>query len=150
MSTRKKRKGRSSHRRIQITPGSLSRPGPPGIPASYSHGLLWGDLLFISGQVAYGPDGNVISGGVAEQSRQVLENMRKICEEAGTSIENMLKVTVYMTNIEDFEKMNEVYRSYFKVPPTRATVEVSSLVKTGGAKGLLVEMEGIAAIPKSR
>lgn len=59
----------------------------------------------------------------------------------------MLKVTIYMTSIEDFAEMDRVYREYFEVPPTRTTVEVSSLVKTGGAKGLLVEIEGIAGIP---
>jgi 2-iminobutanoate/2-iminopropanoate deaminase len=134
-------------RRIKITPRSLSRPGPSGIPASYSHGMVWGGLIFLSGQVAYGSDGKVIRGGVPEQTRQVLDNMKKICEEAGTSIENVLKVTVYMTNIEDFAEMDRVYREYFQVPPTRTTVEVSSLVKTGGAKGLVVEIEGIAAIP---
>ena len=134
-------------RRIEITPRTLSRPGPPGIPANYSHGLVWRDLLFLSGQVAYGPDGTVVPGGIAEQTRQALDNMKKICEEAGTSMKNMLKVTVYMTSIEDFAEMDRVYREYFDVPPTRTTVEVSSLVKTGGAKGLVVEIEGIAGIP---
>ncbi|MDA4111109.1 MAG: RidA family protein [Thaumarchaeota archaeon] len=134
---------------IQVTPKMLSRPGPPGIPASYSHGLAWRDLLFISGQVAYGPDGKVIRGGVAEQTRQALENMKKICEEGGTSIRNVVKVTVYMTDIGDFAEMNRVYKGYFDIPPTRTTVEVSSLVKTGGAKGLVVEIEGIAVIPRS-
>ncbi|MFI5419610.1 MAG: RidA family protein [Nitrososphaerales archaeon] len=128
----------------------LSRPGPPGIPASYSHGLVWGNLLFISGQVTYGPDGEVVRGGIAEQTRQALENLKKICEEAGTSIKNMLKVTVYMTNIADFAEMNRVYKEYFDIPPTRSTVEVSSLVRTGGARGLVVEIEGIAAIPRSK
>jgi 2-iminobutanoate/2-iminopropanoate deaminase len=146
----KKKNSQNLARKIQITPRSLSRPGPPGIPASYSHGIVWGDLLFLSGQVAYGPDGKVIHGGLAEQTRQALDNMKKICEEAGTSMENLLKVTVYMTNIEDFGEMNRVYREYFEVPPARTTVEVSSLVKTGGAKGLLVELEGIVAIPHSK
>jgi 2-iminobutanoate/2-iminopropanoate deaminase len=134
-------------RRTRITPSTLARPGPPGIPANYSHGMVWRDLLFLSGQVAYGPDGEVVQGGIAEQTRQALDNMQKICEEAGTSIKNMLKVTVYMTNIEDFAEMDRVYKKYFDVPPTRTTVEVSSLVKTGGAKRLVVEIEGIAAIP---
>ena len=134
--------------RVQITPESLSRPGPPGIRANYSHGMVWGDLLFLSGQVAYGPNGEVVRGGVADQTRQALDNMKKICDSAGTTMENLLKVTVYMTNIADFAEMDRTYKEYFEIPPARTTVEVSSLVKTGGAEGLLVELEGIAGIPK--
>jgi 2-iminobutanoate/2-iminopropanoate deaminase len=121
--------------RIQVTPKTLSKPGPPGIRASYSHGIIWRDLLFISGQVAYGPDGNVIRGGVAEQTRQALENMKKICEQAGTTMDNVVKCTVFMTDIGEFEEMNRVYKAYFDIPPARTTVEVASLVRTGGARG---------------
>src|SRR5579864_8105621 len=99
--------------RIPVSPGSLSRPGPPGYRASYSHGIVWNDTLYVSGQVAYGPDGNVVEGGVKEQTRQALENMKKICEEAGTTIKNALKVTVYLTDISNFEIMDSVYKQYF-------------------------------------
>lgn len=144
---KKKNSTTSANRRIQITPESLSRPGPPGIPANYSHGMVWRDLLFLSGQVAYAPNGEVVRGGVAEQTRQALDNIKKICVAAGTSMENLLKVTVYMTNIADFAEMDRIYKEYFEIPPARTTVEVSSLVKTGGASGLVVEIDGIVGIP---
>lgn len=99
-------------------------PSPIG---PYSQGVKVGPLLFISGQ---GPlnqkTGKKASGGIREQTRQVMENIDSILEAAGFSLENVVKVTVFLRNMRDFSGMNEVYREYFKSnPPARTTVRAT-------------------------
>ena len=102
-----------------------------------------GKLLYTSGQVAIDPKtGNFISGGIKEQTKQVLENLAALLKEAGTGFNNVIKTTVFIKDMNDFAAMNEVYAEYFgNSKPARSTVEVARLPKDA-----LVEIELIAVI----
>lgn len=91
----------------------------------YSQAIKAGNFLFISGQGPIDPKtGKKIVGDIKEQTRQVLENIKSILEAAGLTLENVVKVNVYLKNMNDFPKMNEVYKEYFKTnPPARTTVQ---------------------------
>jgi 2-iminobutanoate/2-iminopropanoate deaminase len=109
--------------------------------APYSQAIRAGGLVFVSGQVALTPGTSELAGsGVAEQTEQVLANLRAILEAAGSGLDRVVKTTVYLTNLDDFQAMNDVYRRHVgEVPPARATVEVSAL-----PSGALVEIDAIA------
>ena len=109
--------------------------------APYSQAIRAGGLVFVSGQVALTPGGNeIVGGGVTEQTEQVLANLRAILEAAGSGLDRIVKTTVYLRNLDDFQGMNDVYRKHAgDVPPARATVEVSAL-----PSGALVEIDAIA------
>lgn len=111
----------------------------PGYP--FSSAIKAGDYIFVSGQGGFqdAKTGKEIKG-VKEQTRQCLENMKSALEAAGSSLEDVVKVTVFLKSIADYSKMNDVYRSYFpKDPPTRSTI-VASLV----IPNMLIEIECIA------
>jgi 2-iminobutanoate/2-iminopropanoate deaminase len=99
-------------------------PAPIG---PYSQAVKAGSLLFISGQGPIDPKtGKKVAGDIKEQTRQVLENIKGILEAAGLTLENVVKVNVYLKNMSDFPKMNEVYKEYFKEnPPARTTVQAT-------------------------
>ena len=109
--------------------------------APYSQAIKAGGLVFVSGQVALVPGATgPVGSNVGEQTEQVLANLRAILEAAGSSLERVVKTTVYLTNLDDFQAMNDVYRTHVgEVPPARATVEVSAL-----PSGALVEIDAIA------
>jgi len=109
--------------------------------APYSQAIRAGGLLFVSGQIALTPGGHEIVGdGIAEQTGQVFANLRAILEAAGSGLDRIVKTTVYLRNLGDFQGMNEVYREHVgDVPPARATLEVSAL-----PSGALVEIDAIA------
>ena len=109
--------------------------------APYSQAIRAGGLVFVSGQVALIPGASELAGsGVAEQTEQVLANLRAILEAAGSGLDRVVKTTVYLRNLDDFQAMNDVYRRHVgEVPPARATVEVSAL-----PSGALVEIDAIA------
>jgi 2-iminobutanoate/2-iminopropanoate deaminase len=109
----------------------------------YSQAVVAGGIVFTAGQIAISPESNkLIDGGVAEQTNQVLENLKAVIEEAGGTLSSVVKTTVYLTMPEDFAAMNEVYAQYFsKEPPARVTVFVKSL-----PKGALVEIDATAKI----
>ena len=100
-------------------------------------------LVFTAGQLGMDPaTGRMASGGIAEQTRQALENVRAILEAAGSDLENVVKVTVYLKNMDDFAAMNEVYAGFFaEHPPARAAVEVARLPKDA-----LIEIEVVARV----
>ncbi|MFN3136001.1 MAG: RidA family protein [Candidatus Kryptonium sp.] len=95
----------------------------------YSQAIIAGDFIFTAGQIPIDPKTNqVVQGDIREQTRQVFENLRAILEEAGATFDDVVKVTVYMKDLNEFSGMNEVYSEYFKnSPPARTTVEVSRL-----------------------
>ncbi len=95
----------------------------------YSQAIIAGDFIFTSGQIPIDPKTNqLVQGDIKEQTRQVLENLKAILEEAGVTFDDVVKVTVYMKDLNEFSAMNEVYSEYFKnSPPARTTVEVSRL-----------------------
>jgi 2-iminobutanoate/2-iminopropanoate deaminase len=109
--------------------------------APYSQAVVFGDLVFVAGQVALRPDHDqIVSDSIEEQTLQVCENIKAILEEAGSSWENVLKTTVFLVDFGDFPVLNEVYGRYVgENPPARATVEIKSLPM--GAK---LEIEVVA------
>jgi 2-iminobutanoate/2-iminopropanoate deaminase len=108
--------------------------------APYSQAIRAGGLVFVSGQVALAPGGELVGSDVAGQTEQVLANLRAILEAAGSGLDRVVKTTVYLSSLDDFQVMNDVYRRHIgEVPPARATVEVSAL-----PSGALVEIDAIA------
>jgi 2-iminobutanoate/2-iminopropanoate deaminase len=107
----------------------------------YEQALKFGGWVITSGQIPLSPQtGNLVEGGIAAQTRQVLENLRAILEAAGSSMTRVVKTTVYMTNLGDFQKMNEVFAEYFpQDKPVRSTVGVAAL-----PRGALVEIDVVA------
>ncbi len=119
-----------------------SAPAPfQGAP--YSQAIKAGGLVFVAGQVGITPDNPVPVGDtIQEQTEQTLENLRAILEAAGSGMDRLVKTTVFLTNLDDFQGMNEVYaRHVGDLPPARSTFEVSKL-----PPGLLVEIEAIALL----
>ena len=108
----------------------------------YSQAVEAGGFIFVSGQIPLVPaTGEIVKGDIEAQTMQVLENLREILTAAGSSIEQAVKTTVYLTDITDFSRVNDVYARYFtKEPPARVCVEVSDLPKQA-----LVEIDVIAA-----
>ena len=119
-----------------------SKAPPPVGP--YSQAVRSGNMLFVSGQIALDPEnGELVINSFSEQCHRVLLNLEMILKEGGSSIQNVLKVTIYMKNIAQFHELNEIYSEYFYASkPARACVEVSAL-----PKGVAVEMDAIAEIP---
>src|SRR5438552_10378205 len=107
----------------------------------YNHGVRVGDLLFCAGQIPLDPaTGNLVSGGIQAQTERVLENIKAILEDQKLAFANVVKSTVFLTNLADFTGMNEVYAKYFTAEfPARSTIQVVGL-----PKGANVEIEVIA------
>jgi 2-iminobutanoate/2-iminopropanoate deaminase len=99
-----------------------------------------GDLIFVSGQIPFTPEGVVAGDDIQTQTKQSLENIKAILESAGSSLEKVVKCNVYLKDMNEFLKMNEIYGQYFNTnPPARAAVEVARL-----PKDVLVEIECVA------
>jgi 2-iminobutanoate/2-iminopropanoate deaminase len=109
--------------------------------APYSQGIVHDGLVFVSGQLGIDPaGGHVVEGGITEQTERVMLNLAAILEEAGTSLANVVKATIFLADLGDFQAMNEVYgRHMGESPPARATFQVAGL-----PSGALVEIEVIA------
>lgn len=106
----------------------------------YSQGVKFGNLIFVSGQIGIDPKTNNLKGGIKEQTKQALINLENVLLAGGSGIDNVLKTTVYLENMDDFPLMNEVYAAFFKKPyPARATVQVARLPQDA-----LIEIECIA------
>jgi 2-iminobutanoate/2-iminopropanoate deaminase len=124
----------------------ISTSAAPGAIGPYSQAIRAGNLVFTAGQIALDPaTGQVVAGGIREQTTRVLENLKAILEAAGSSLERVVKTTVFLKDFNDFAAMNAVYGTYLDpegVPaPARTTVEVSRL-----PKDVLVEIELVAEI----
>jgi 2-iminobutanoate/2-iminopropanoate deaminase len=109
--------------------------------APYSQAIRAGGLVFAPGQLALRPGSHeMVSDTISEQTEQVFANLKAILEAAGSGLERIVKTTVYLRNLDDFQEMKEVYRQYVgELPPARATIEVSAL-----PSGVLVEIDAIA------
>jgi 2-iminobutanoate/2-iminopropanoate deaminase len=109
----------------------VKAPGAPAAIGPYSHAVRAGGLLFCSGQIPLDPrTGELVSGGVADQTGRCLENLAAVCAAAGTSLGNAIKMTIYLTDMAKFTEVNDVYSSFFeKDPPARVTVGVAALPK---------------------
>jgi len=122
----------------------IATDGAPAAIGPYSQGVRTGNLIFTAGQGGLDPaTGQVVAGGVAEQTKRAIENLKAVLEEGGSSLERVVKATVFLKNLNDFTAMNAVYSSYFAAEdgalPARTTVEVSRL-----PRDLLVEIELVA------
>ena len=112
----------------------------PSAIGPYSQAIDIGDMVFTSGQIALKPDGVLIEGGIEEQTRQVLTNLGEVLKEAGSSLQNVVKTTIFLANMDDFAKVNEIYAEFFgSHKPARSTVAVKTL-----PLNVLVEIEAIA------
>ena len=123
-------------RKIVSTDKATAAIGP------YSQANIFGDFVFTSGQVPLDPaTGDIVGTTIEEQTRQVFKNMKAILETAGSSLDKVLKTTVFIKNMNDFGKMNEIYAEFFTEGsyPSRSAVEVARL-----PKDVLVEIETIA------
>jgi len=118
-----------------------SAPAPfQGAP--YSQAIAAGGFVFVSGQLGLKPGDTAISGGIEEQTEQIFANLAAILAEAGTGLDRLVKTTVFLQNLDDFQAMNGVYASHVGGrPPARSTVEVAKL-----PSGALVEIEAIALL----
>jgi len=107
----------------------------------YSVGIMAGHFVFASGQAGIDPvTNNLVEGGIEAETRQVLTNLRNVLEAAGTSLDKVVKTSVFLRDMNDFSKMNAIYGEFFKIdPPARTTVQVAAL-----PKGAAVEIEVIA------
>ncbi len=113
----------------------------PRAVGPYSQAVEAGGLLFVSGQLGMVPGGGGLKEGIAAQTEQALENLKMILMAGGYSLHDVVKCTVYLSNIGDFQAMNEVYARYFpENPPARAAFQVAAL-----PLGALVEIEAVAA-----
>jgi reactive intermediate/imine deaminase len=120
----------------------ISTQDAPEAVGAYSQATTNGDMLFTAGQIPMTPDGDLLDDEeIAVQTRQSLENVKAILEEEGQTMQDVLKVTVFLDDIEDFDEMNDAYKEYFQDnPPARSAVEAGNL-----PKGVGVEIEAIAS-----
>ncbi len=123
---------------------AIATDGAPAAIGPYSQGVRVGNLIFTAGQIALDPaTGQIVAGGIAEQTTRALENLKAILEEGGSSLERVVKATVFLKDINDFAAMNAVYDVYLgrdgEEPPARTTVEVSRLPRNA-----LIEIELVA------
>jgi len=118
----------------------ISTNKAPQAIGPYSQAVKTGNLIFISGQVPINPEtGDVVSGSIEDQANQVIENIRNICEAAGHDLGDIVKLSIFLTDLGNFSIVNEVMKKHFSEPyPARATIEVSGL-----PLGVDVEIEAI-------
>lgn len=121
----------------------ISTSKAPSTIGPYSQGVKVGNLVFISGQIPIDPiTGNIVEGGIKEQTRRVIENIKAILESIGGNLSNVVKTTVFMVDLSEFSAMNEVYKEYFsEKPPARSTVQVAAL-----PRNVKIEIEAIAIL----
>jgi len=115
----------------------------PAAIGPYAQANVLGNMVFTSGQLGLDPvTGNFVEGGIKEQTKQALENLKAVLEEAGSGMENVIKTTCFLKDMNDFAAMNEVYAGFFEGEyPSRSAVQVAKLPKDG-----MVEIEAIAYI----
>ncbi|MDD4343799.1 MAG: RidA family protein [Eubacteriales bacterium] len=118
---------------------AIATNNAPAAIGPYAQGIDTGSFIFTSGQIPINPQTGEIPEGIVEQTKQSLNNVKAILEEAGLTMNNVVKATVFLKNMNDFTEMNKVYESFFTDYPARSAVEVARL-----PKDVLVEVEVIA------
>ena len=120
----------------------ISTENAPQAIGPYSQAVKAGGLMFISGQIPLNPEtGDLVSGSIEDEANQVLQNIKSICEAAGHGMEDIVKITIFLTDLGNFATVNEVMKKHFPEPyPARATVEISGL-----PLGVNVEIEAIVS-----
>ena len=127
---------------LKMSKEVISTQNAPQAIGPYSQAVKTGDLIFISGQIPLDPKtGNLVEGSIEKETTQVIKNLKSICEAAGLGLEDIVKITIFLTDLGNFAKVNEVMINNFVEPfPARATVEVSGL-----PLGVNVEIEAIVS-----
>ena len=126
---------------------AIATDGAPAAIGPYSQAVRAGNLLFCSGQIALEPGGSgeLEAGGIEAQTRQVLDNLEAVLSAAGAGWDDVVKTTIYLRDLGDFQQVNAIYSERFSaVPPARATVEASGL-----PKGALVEIDALAYLEEA-
>lgn len=128
-----------SHHREPVT-----AHGAPAAVGPYSHAVTTGGLLFCSGQVPLDPEtGKLVEGSIGDQTRRCLENLQVVCAAAGASLDDAVRLGIYVTDMSTFPQVNEAYGAFFgDGPPARSTIGVASL-----PLGAQVEIDAIVALP---
>lgn len=120
----------------------VSTNNAPGAIGPYSQAVIAGGMVYTSGQIAIDPaTGNMVEGGVKEQTEQVCKNVKALLEAAGTSIEKVVKTTCFLADMADFAAFNEIYAGYFTGKPARSCVAAKTL-----PKGALVEVDTVCLL----
>jgi len=122
---------------------TIETEAAPAAVGAYSQATATDDLVFTAGQIPLTPDGDLLDDAAIDvQTQQALDNVAAVLDEAGASMDDVLKVTVYVEDIEDFEAMDAAYETFFdEEPPARSAVEVAAL-----PKGVGVEIEAVATV----
>jgi 2-iminobutanoate/2-iminopropanoate deaminase len=128
-----------------MTKTAIATSGAPAAIGPYSQAVRIGNLIFTAGQIPLDPaTQQLVASGIVEQTTRVLENLKAVLEAGGSSLDNVVKATVFLKDLSDFAAMNEVYAKYFGQrgnPPARTTVEVAGLPRNA-----LVEIEVVAEV----
>jgi 2-iminobutanoate/2-iminopropanoate deaminase len=126
-----------------MTKKVISTDKAPGAIGPYSQAISTGNLLFISGQLPINPaDGKIVAGAIDAKTHQIINNANEIAKEAGTDLTNVVKTTIFLTDLADFQTVNAAYGEHFQeAPPARSTVQVAAL-----PLGSNIEIEFILAI----
>jgi 2-iminobutanoate/2-iminopropanoate deaminase len=121
----------------------ISTTKAPQAIGPYSQAVRFENLLFVSGQIPIEPEsGEILKGNIKEQTQQILENLNSILTAGGSSLNNVLRITIFLTNLEDYAAVNETYAQFFdESQPARSTVQVSRL-----PMNVLIEIDAIAGI----
>jgi 2-iminobutanoate/2-iminopropanoate deaminase len=115
----------------------------PAAIGPYSQAVRCGNLLFTSGQIPLGLDGQIVAGGIVEQTHQVFHNLQAVLKAAGCGLQDVIKATVFIKDMNQFSALNEIYATYFaEHKPARSTVEVARL-----PRDVFVEIELVVSIP---
>jgi 2-iminobutanoate/2-iminopropanoate deaminase len=136
---------RASLRRMAADREVIEAADAPPAIGPYSHAVRFGGLLICSGQIPLDPQtGEIVGSTAAEQARRCMENLAAVCHAAGASLDDALRLTIYMTDLAEFASVNEVYGAFFgSRPPARVTVGVAAL-----PRGAYVEIDAIVAAPE--
>ena len=126
----------------QMSKEIISTENAPQAIGPYSQAVKAGGLMFISGQIPLNPEtGDLVSGSIEDEANQVIQNIKSICEAAGHGMEDIVKITIFLTDLGNFATVNDVMKKHFSEPyPARATVEISGL-----PLGVNVEIEAIVS-----
>jgi 2-iminobutanoate/2-iminopropanoate deaminase len=125
-----------------MTKQVISTKAAPAAIGPYSQAVQSGQLVFVSGQIPLDEQGQLVLGGIEEQTRRVLQNIGEILKAAGASFDDVVKTTIYLIDLSEFAQVNAVYASFFaKQPPARATVQVQAL-----PRGARIEIDALACI----
>ncbi|OPY07550.1 MAG: Enamine/imine deaminase [Syntrophaceae bacterium PtaB.Bin095] len=126
-----------------MTKQAIETAKAPSAIGTYSQAVRAGSTVYLSGQIGLEPESMQMAEGIEAQTRRVFDNLRAVAEAAGGSLDGMVKLTVYLTDLAHFPRINEIMAEYFRKPyPARAAVGVAAL-----PRGAMVEIEGVMALP---